>query len=353
LTSQEKQSKEMAKFEEADPRWLVQEREDGTNVNAWHWTESNVTSWGKNRLQELFAELQLYEDSTTSIKTTTIDTFNGEMSINNRKGRLLYFYELDIQIKWEGKIEGKTVQGKVHLPYISEENDDDDFEITVSVEENSQEANRARDIVISKGKSVIKKQIVSFLKEFKEDKGRSILKSNVQSVPKAKESPLKTLEPLSNTTQTEKKTSSKEIGGKIPTKTITMKIPFRANPEEVYETFLDCNRVSAFTQSKAIISDQPSASFSLLDGKITGQNVELEKHRKLVQKWRFSSWQEGHYSTVTLLFEPDKDGAVVHLTQKNVPADDIERTEKGWNEFFFRRMKAFFGWGNPFLDWNM
>ena len=28
---------EMAKWGEGDPRWIVEERPDGTNVNNWHW----------------------------------------------------------------------------------------------------------------------------------------------------------------------------------------------------------------------------------------------------------------------------------------------------------------------------
>jgi len=132
-----------------------------------------------------------------------------------------------------------------------------------------------------------------------------------------------------------------------------MKVTFRANPEDVYDAFLDSERVSAFTQSEAIISNQPKSSFSLFGGNITGQNLELDQHKRVVQKWRFSSWIEGHYSTVTLLFDSDKDGAVVHLTQTSVPANDVERTEKGWNDIFFNRMKALYGWGSPTVDWNV
>ena len=32
----------MAKWGEGDPRWIVQEREDGTNLNDWHWFESRT-----------------------------------------------------------------------------------------------------------------------------------------------------------------------------------------------------------------------------------------------------------------------------------------------------------------------
>lgn len=27
----------MAEFGKGDPRWIVDERKDGRNVNAWHW----------------------------------------------------------------------------------------------------------------------------------------------------------------------------------------------------------------------------------------------------------------------------------------------------------------------------
>ena len=29
----------MAKWGEGDPRWIVEERSDGTNVNNWHWLD--------------------------------------------------------------------------------------------------------------------------------------------------------------------------------------------------------------------------------------------------------------------------------------------------------------------------
>ena len=36
----------MAKWGEGDSRWLVQEREDGANVNGWHWQERNMHGMG-------------------------------------------------------------------------------------------------------------------------------------------------------------------------------------------------------------------------------------------------------------------------------------------------------------------
>lgn len=40
-----------------DPRWLVEPRPDGTNVNGWHWQDKNRFAWAKERLEQAVPEL--------------------------------------------------------------------------------------------------------------------------------------------------------------------------------------------------------------------------------------------------------------------------------------------------------
>ena len=42
---------DMAKWGEGDPRWIVEERPDATNVNNWHWTEKNADAWSKAKIR--------------------------------------------------------------------------------------------------------------------------------------------------------------------------------------------------------------------------------------------------------------------------------------------------------------
>lgn len=58
-------------------------------------------------------------------------------------------------------------------------------------------------------------------------------------------------------------------------------------------SFCSLQRVSAFTRAKATVVAKPGGKFSMLGGNITGEFVELIPERKIVQKWRFSSWPEG------------------------------------------------------------
>ena len=52
----------MAKWGEGDPRWIVEERADATNVNNWHWTEKNATHWSKEKIKELLLGLKIEND---------------------------------------------------------------------------------------------------------------------------------------------------------------------------------------------------------------------------------------------------------------------------------------------------
>lgn len=49
----------MAKWGEGDPRWIVEQRDDGRNVNNWHWTEKNATNWSKDKIKELLREVKI------------------------------------------------------------------------------------------------------------------------------------------------------------------------------------------------------------------------------------------------------------------------------------------------------
>lgn len=122
----------MAKWGEGDPRWIVEERPDATNVNNWHWTEKNAGPWSKDRLKELLVGFDFSENAMVC-KITEIDKITGEASANNRKGKLIFFYEWDILLNWEGSLagaSGEVIKGNIKIPNLSEENGIDDIEVT-------------------------------------------------------------------------------------------------------------------------------------------------------------------------------------------------------------------------------
>lgn len=108
----------MAKFDEADPRWIVQERADGTNVNGWHWQEHDATAWSRRRLEELFEGRVLVEEP--RVVATGVEAMSGEAFLNNRKARLVAAYELKVSVGWRGSIGAgggaEEAKGTIELP---------------------------------------------------------------------------------------------------------------------------------------------------------------------------------------------------------------------------------------------
>jgi len=343
----------MALKGQGDPRWLVSARDDGKNVNNWHWTESDYTNWAKGRLAELLDGIEI---DTSKAHVTTKDTSTtGEVTVNTRKGKTILFYELDVTVKWTGewKDEVEERKGTIHLPYISEENDDDDFEIKFTTEKD--------DDIGYKLKEELKKQIVPILRQrvptmLKELRDNTVSKTNLKlkDAPSAKvldkEEVFSALKTADKTSTAETKAAASPAtptaSKKVSTSSFTTKEKFVCSPEDLYSSILDPNRVRAYAGGDADISPETGKKFRLFGGNVQGENVHLDRPNKIVQKWRFSDWPEGHYSNVEMIIEHKNGKTMLTLTQTGVPEDDRDKTMGGWKDNYFRRIKGIFGFGS-------
>ena len=71
----------------------------------------------------------------------------------------------------------------------------------------------------------------------------------------------------------------------METKTITQTVRIKANPHEVYEALMDSGKHSEITGDTAKISLMKGGQFSTFNGYATGQNLELQEDKKIVQSW--------------------------------------------------------------------
>ena len=127
----------MAKLGEGDKRWIVEGRTDGANVNQWHWTERDETVWAKTALKNLICGNNLDGDTGHIKFGKDFDHWEGDVLLFNRKGKQTLVYNLEIRIKWTGKVVGADGQelakgsGKISIYELSEEALEDGLEITI------------------------------------------------------------------------------------------------------------------------------------------------------------------------------------------------------------------------------
>ncbi|KMT15288.1 hypothetical protein BVRB_3g059970 [Beta vulgaris subsp. vulgaris] len=344
----------MAKYGEGDKRWIVEDRPDGTNVHNWHWSETDCLEWSKTQLSNSLSSLPILTgEGNLFIKLTKIDKIEGEAYVNIRKGKIIPGYELSLSILFEGEAideAGNSIlktDGKVEIPYIADENADEDPDFRVTVNDEGPIGKRIKEAFLGKGKEVVLEKIREYVESMaKGGPCRDELESK-KVVPKPGSKIVASSEVKK---EVKKEVKSKERQG---FKTIKLSEKFSCRAVDLYEILMDENRWKGFTQSNAKISKDVGGEFSIFDGSVTGTNVELKEGKLIVQKWRFGNWPDGIFSTVKLTFEEPESGVtVVKLVQTDVPEEDrygnetvAENTERGWRDLIFHKIRAIFGFG--------
>ena len=359
--------KEMAKLGEGDARWIVSERDDGANVHGWHWVEKDCAEWSRLFFERKFVG---FDETTTTTTTTKIMEkeeeassrgvrlvspvkVTGEAYLNQRKGKIIAGYELEISVEYE--CEGEKV-GTMVLPYVSDENKGELTEVIFKQKDESEKAKEAKKACES---GDLRKKVQEVVKEWEDEmaRGTPAMKREAEenSTKKKTEEEAKkdeTRRPKQSAAAAKIEHEYKSTPLSTKFHTIKLKETFLCRATDVCEALLDPRRVMHFTRTKCT-GQKGVGKFDMFDGSVCGETIEFIDGERIVQKWRFNSWEAGHYSTVTMVLkEPDAGNVVLELVQTNVPEADahgnenvMEVTENGWKNLIFARIRNAFGYG--------
>jgi len=124
--------------------------------------------------------------------------------------------------------------------------------------------------------------------------------------------------------------------------TLSAVIPAKAS--EIYKAWLSTKGHAAMTGSAAKVNGKTGGKFTAWDGYIFGSTLELEPDRRIVQAWRTTEFpDDAPDSHVEILLEETKDGTKVTLTHTDMPKDQVDSYRQGWEDFYFKPMKGYFG----------
>jgi len=144
-------------------------------------------------------------------------------------------------------------------------------------------------------------------------------------------------------------TTSKTASGNssVNTTTVTATDEFRTTAEELFKTFTDPQRIAAFTRAppKQFDGATVGGKFAIFDGNVTGEFVELEQPKKVVQKWRLAQWPEGHYSLQEITFDQNDVDQVTNMrvSWTGVPVGQEDVVQRNWEGYYVRSIKQTFG----------
>uniref|UniRef100_A0A674CN75 Activator of 90 kDa heat shock protein ATPase homolog 1 n=1 Tax=Salmo trutta TaxID=8032 RepID=A0A674CN75_SALTR len=338
----------MAKWGEGDPRWIVEERADATNVNNWHWTERDVTGWSTDKLKELLLGLRV-EGPEGSCEVTDVPKLDGEASINNRKGKLIYFYEWNVKATWTGTSKtGIKYKGNIDVPNLSDENDMDDLDISVVLCKDEPNT-PLTELMRKEGAKKVRAALGSYVGHLKSEFTQGMIlptANGAASKPQPSQTKVKVdkTQVGSSCLLTLRPDSLTSISS-ISTCKFSLKETFLTSPDELYRTFINQNMVQAFTHAAAVVDGEKGGKFQLLEGSVNGEFTELVPDEKIVMKWRFKTWPCEHYATITLNMKDRGNETELKLECKDVPTGEEDRTKEGWKRYYFEAIKQTFGFG--------
>lgn len=88
-------------------------------------------------------------------------------------------------------------------------------------------------------------------------------------------------------------------GRVLNTVTVSETYEFNTSAEQLYQTFVDPQRVTAFTRTPPQeFEPKEGGKFNLFGGNVVGTFKTLEQNKKIIQDWRLGSWPKGEWDPV-------------------------------------------------------
>ncbi|XP_056283675.1 activator of 90 kDa heat shock protein ATPase homolog 1-like isoform X3 [Pseudoliparis swirei] len=305
----------MAKWGEGDPRWIVEQRVDGTNVNNWHWTERDVSSWSSVLLRDLLLGVRA-EGPEGVVQLTEVPKVEGESSINNRRGKLFFFYEWQLRASWLGTTGGGVkFRGTVDVSNLSDENDMEDLDISVSLCKDQPDT-PLLGLMKTRGVQEVRRALGEFVRQLKSEFSQGMILAKADGQPQLPEP--QTQKNQIQTCKAQKSPTARCFSGPAPsfpgvpisTCTFNLTETFQTSPEELYRTFIS-------------------------------QEVP---NRKIEMRWRFRTWPGEHYAAVRLDLEDRGGETELRMECGGVPEGEEDSTREGWTRFYFQAIKQVFGY---------
>jgi len=121
-----------------------------------------------------------------------------------------------------------------------------------------------------------------------------------------------------------------------------LKTTFNTTVKTIYNAWLSSEQHSEMTGGAATISAKVGDNFSAWDGYISGQNINLELNKRIVQSWRTSQFDDSELdSQIEIQLDEINGKTELTLIHSNLP-ESGEHYKQGWEDHYFEPMRNYF-----------
>lgn len=316
------------------------------NPNNWHWVNKDASGWCKKYLEGLIKDLKA-EDNGVTAQLDKLITMEGDVDVNQRKGKVITIFDVKLVIEYSGKTkDDEDVSGTITIPEVAHDTEENEYVFDIDIYSDANSKAPVKDLVRSKIVPQLRKAFAKLGPALIAEHGKDIQHAPGSGPSSGVSTPR--LHQPSSAPQASFPTS-KANNTAVNTTTVTDTEEFRAPASEIYQTFTDPQRIAAFTRAapKLFEGAKKGGKFELFGGNVSGEYLELTEPTKIVQSWRLDQWPKGHFSRLEISFDQnDVDNVtVMRVTWSGVPVGQEEVTKRNWREYYVRSIKQTFGFG--------
>ncbi|KAF7638402.1 Aha1_N domain-containing protein [Meloidogyne graminicola] len=335
----------MARWGEGDPRWIVEERPDATNVNNWHWVEKDATQWSIQRLKDLLVN-QTFENENVKIDFTQLSKIEGEASANNRKGKLIFFYEWAISIDFTAAVSDSAMiyTGTIQIENLSDEFEANEIRISSFIKDAGPETSFLFSLLNNEILELIRSQIGKYISDLKKEYSQGLILPTESTRSKTSfETPSKSKTVVKNSDTLNKNISEEGKVDKIVSFVdFELTESFKVAPQRLYEILTDQSLVPVWCPD-SVIDARDGGSFSMLSGAISGTFTSLIKDKQISMNWRLKSFPKDVWANINLILHDKGDSVDLQVKAEKVPEERVEETREGFRRYYFKHIGYHFG----------
>ena len=117
---------------------------------------------------------------------------------------------------------------------------------------------------------------------------------------------------------------------------ITQSVTMPAQPDALFEMYMDAGAHAAITGAPVTISKSPGAEFSAFGGALSGTMLFALRPTLIVQSWRSTAFKPDDLdSTLILQFKAAGSDGQIDLVHLDVPDHDYEGVVQGWEKYYW------------------
>lgn len=177
------------------------------NPGNWHWIDKNCFSWANEYLKGVLEGLEHTDDVSKIVTRINKVEVEGDVNLNQRKGKLITIYDLVITMNWSGDHPSSDVstEGKLKIPEFDHDMTSDEIPLECSCDQDAGDKHAIKEVARKQLSQKVRDSLKNFRDELIKAQSGDVYISgeqkdqNATNLPKTSYKPKPPFEAISST----------------------------------------------------------------------------------------------------------------------------------------------------------